>query len=297
MGNPAAQVPVPTATAASGAMDILGKVHGAYTNLTSLSVSGTSVMVIDLSQIKPADIQAAESAGGRTNKAPRKIPKLPKSQTVTTDVSIKLARPDLYRVVENINTAMGRFTNKFTIAAWSAEKGDYTLFGKNYSKAGDRDSAFRAIGSSGGLATAIAQLFYGEESQMGKFITDWGQTDDDSLDGEDCYTLTAKMFGQKLKMWVDKSSYMILQSQVTLGGAISDADLNAAMDTFDTKTNLTQAQIDRMKAQTKQQAMMMTKIKGTVTETYDDIETNQTYSADEFDYTLPANAKLTPSQF
>ena len=103
------------------------------------------------------------------------------------------------------------------------------------------------------------------------------------------------MLGQKLKIWVSKTSYMILQSQITLGGPISDADINAAMDAFNTSTN--QMQAAQQKAQAMQQAAMMTKIRGTVTETYDNVGMNQTFSADDFIYPVPRGTRLIPSQF
>jgi hypothetical protein len=90
---------------------------------------------------------------------------------------------------------------------------------------------------------------------------------------------------------------MILQTQITLGGPMSDADIAATLDAFNTNTNMSQAQLDQMKAQVKQQAAMMTKIRGTVTSTYDIIETNQTYAADDFNYPVPRGVRLTPSPF
>jgi len=88
---------------------------------------------------------------------------------------------------------------------------------------------------------------------------------------------------------------MILQSQITLGGPMSDADINAAFDTFNTGTN--QAQTAQLKAQAKQQAAAMTKIRGTITETYDNIETNKAFAADDFNYPVPRGVRLTPSPF
>jgi outer membrane lipoprotein-sorting protein len=103
------------------------------------------------------------------------------------------------------------------------------------------------------------------------------------------------MLGQKLEIWVSKNSYMILQSQITLGGPITDADINAAYDAFNTSTN--QAQLAQQKAQAQQTIAIMTKIRGTVTETYDNVEVNPTLSADDFNYPVPRGVRLTRSQF
>ncbi|HTA95880.1 MAG TPA: DUF2092 domain-containing protein, partial [Verrucomicrobiae bacterium] len=221
-GNPAAQVPTPTVTQTSGAMDILSKVHNAYTNVSSLSIEGTSSMVIDMSQVTAADMNpnmtdAQKKAAEK--KTARRPANIPKAITNSTDITIKLARPDLFLVEGTGKTEAGRMTMTNTTAAWSSGNTNYTLMivgggaYKKFTTVPDRKTALMITAQSGGLAMAIAQLFFDEPSEMGKFITDWGQTDDDSVDGQDCYTLTAKMMGQKLKLWVSKSSYMFLQSE------------------------------------------------------------------------------------
>jgi predicted RNase H-related nuclease YkuK (DUF458 family)/outer membrane lipoprotein-sorting protein len=303
-GNPAAIVAAPSVVQSAGALDILSKVHQAYTNLTSLSVEGTSKMVIDMSQLTTADINpnmtAAQKAAAAKRPA-RRPAGMPAAITNATDVAIKLARPDLYRIEGIGKTEMGRMTMTNTTAVWSSGSTNYTLMivgggaYKNFTTVADRKTALMATAQSGGLAMTIPQLFFDETSDMGKFITDWGQTDDDSVDGQDCYTLTAKMMGQKLQIWVSKASYMILQSQITLGAPVSDEDIAAAVSTFDTNTNRTQAQLAREKAQAKQQAAMMTKIRGVITETYDNIQTNVTFAEDDFNYPVPRGVRLTPS--
>lgn len=302
-GNPAAIVAAPSATQSAGALDILAKVHNAYTNVSSLSVEGTSSMVIDISQVTAADMNpnmtdAQKKAAEK--KAARRPTNIPKAITNSTDISIRLSRPDLFRIEGVGKTEMGRMTMTNTTAVWSSGQTNYTLMivgggaYKNFTTVADRKTALMSTAQSGGLAMGIAQLFFDEPNDMDKFITDWGQTDDDAVDGQDCYTLTAKMMGQKLKLWVSKSSYMFLQSQVTLGAPVSDADIEAMMSTFDTNTNKTPAQLDKEKAQAKQQAAMMTKIRGVITETYDNIQTNLTFTADDFNYPVPRGVRLTP---
>lgn len=302
-GNPAAQVPVPSVASAAGAMDVLTKMHQAYTNLASLSVSGTSVMVIDLSAVTAADLpnQSATKKKTTEKKTTHRPSNIPKTMTNTTEVAIKLARPDLYRIEGISKMVAGRMTMTNTMAVWSSGETNYTLMMmgggayKNFTTVADRKSAFMVTAQSGGLTVTIPELFFGEASDMGKFITDWGQTDDDDVDGQDCYTLTGKMMGQKLKIWVSKDSYMILQSQITLGGAVNDADINTAITMNTANSKMTPAQLDKIKAQAKQQAAMITKIRGTITETYDNVQTNETFTADDFNYPVPSGVRLTPS--
>jgi cell wall-associated NlpC family hydrolase len=255
-----------------------------------------------MSAVTAADMNPNQTAAQKkaAEKRPARRPAgLPKAMTNTTQVSIKLARPDLYRIEGTSKMEVNRIKMTNTIAIWSPGKTNYTLMltsgYKRYSTVKDRKSAFMMTAQSGGLAMAIPQLFFDEEDDMGKFIKDWGQTGDEAVNGQDCYTLTGKMMGQKLKVWVSKTSYMILQSQITLGGAVSDADIGAAISTFDTSAKKTQAQLDQEKAMAKTQAAMMTKIRGTMTEVYDNISTNKTFAADDFNYSVPRGVRLTPS--
>jgi outer membrane lipoprotein-sorting protein len=306
-GNPAAQVPTPSDTAATGAMDVLGKVHQAYTNLTSLSVSGTSMMVMDMSHLTAADINPGQAANGAA--ATRRPANIPKGITNSTEVEIKLARPNLYRIQQIGKTAAGRQSMTNTTAAWSSGTTNFVLtmvdFGRanqsyrNYTTAKDRNTALTRGGGQAGLAIVIPQLFFDDtaNANIGKLITDWGQTEDESLDGQDCYTLTGKIVGQKLKVWISKSSFMILKSEITLGAPVSDDDFNTAYDTFAPTNGMSAQQSEQVKAQAKQQLAAMTKIRGTITETYDTIQVNPALSADDFSYPVPRGVRLTRPQF
>jgi hypothetical protein len=120
-----------------------------------------------------------------------------------------------------------------------------------------------------------------------------GQTDDEPVNGHDCYTLTAKVLGQKVKIWVDKSTYLISQSQITLGGVISDADIDDAFSLVAIGfTNLPPQQLDMIKAQVKKYTPAMTKIRGAITSITKDIEINPTLSADDFSYSVPKGVRL-----
>jgi hypothetical protein len=120
-----------------------------------------------------------------------------------------------------------------------------------------------------------------------------GQTEDEPVNGHDCYTLTAKVLGQKIKIWVDKSTYLISQSQITLGGAISDADIDDAFSLVaDAYTNLPPAQLEMIKPMVKKYTPAMLKIRGTITSTSKNMELNPTLSADDFSYPVPKGVRL-----
>jgi hypothetical protein len=138
------------------------------------------------------------------------------------------------------------------------------------------------------------QTLFGDPAQLTKIIKDLGQTEDEPVNGHDCFTLTAKVLGQKVKIWVDKSTYLISQSQITLGGAISDADIDDAFSLFAAAvTNIPPQQLDMIKPQVKKYTPAMTKIRGTITTTTKDIELNPTLSSDDFDYPVPKGVRLT----
>lgn len=293
-GNPAAMVATPSAAQATSALDLWSKVQNAYTNLTSLSVSGTSTMTLDMSQLTMADVDpnAKNSKNRKAN--------IPKAITNSMELSLKLGRPNMYCFQGTSLMKYGRMAMTNTTAVWSPGETNYSLTimaasaykNRNYTTVKDPNMALMSgAGQPAILAMAVMGLFFhGGNTNIDKIVQDWGQTEDDSVNGQDCSTVTAKIFGQKLKFWVRKDNYMILQSQITLGAPVSDADIDAAIGAFDTTTD--QAQIAKDKAQAKQQMQMMTKIRGTITDTYDDVEANPTLTADDFNYPVPRGVRL-----
>jgi outer membrane lipoprotein-sorting protein len=297
-GNPAAMVAAPSVAQQQGALDLLAKMQGAYTNLSSFQASGTSVMDIDMSQITAADVDPKASKTAKSHRSSF----LPKTITSTMEVSIKLQRPDLYCVRENSHTAFGFTTMSNSIVSWSPGQTNYTYMRlnngtfKRFVTAKDRGTTLMSGGQPCLLALGAMQLFFNDTVNTPKLIKDLGQTEDATINGQDCYTLTAKLFGQKLKIWVNKSNYMILQSQLTLGAPISDEDFDAAFDSFNTKTNMTAVEITKQKAQAKQQLAMISKIRGTITDTCDDVQPNPALTADDFSYRVPRGTKLVAGQ-
>lgn len=299
-GNPAAVVAAPSAAQTTSALDLLSKVQSAYTNLTSLSASGTSIMALDLSELTMSDVNPKAKSSKNKRSA-----NIPKAITNTMDVSLKLGRPNMYVVEGKATTQMGRMSMTNTMAVWSPGVTNYslTVMGggggggyRNYTTVKDRDTALMSGGQPAVLAMTIMSLFFNDgNTNIDKLVQDWGQTEDESIGGQECSTITAKIFGQKLKFWIRKDNDMILQSQITLGAPVTDADIDTAFAAFDTNTNA--QQIAKDKAQAKQQMQMMTKIRGTITDTYDDVEANPTLGADDFNYPVPRGVRLSRQQF
>jgi len=292
-GNPAAQVSAPTAIQSAGAMDILLKVQQAMTNMTSCSANGTLTVFLDLSKITTADVNPKMSPNAQNaNRHPRGMPMM---ITNITELSFKMARPSSYLFSADMRTKIDRQGMTNTMAYWSAGKSNFMFMDMHqravpptYMQLPENDEAFETN-------SAKMQQFFGDSGLMGKLVKDLGQTADESVNGLDCYTLTAKVLGQKVEIWVNKSDYTIQQWQITLGGPMSDADIDDAFAAFASNTNMTQmqlAQMDSAKAQFKQMAPIITKVRGVITFTSSEMQLNQTYAADDFNYPVPPGVRL-----
>ena len=297
--NPAAQVAVPSADATIQALSILTKVHSAYTNTTSETADGTVTLFLDLSNLTFADLNPGAPANAANPK--RRPQGMPRIVTNATDFSIKRAQSNWFYFAGEAVSKIDRLPLTNTFAIWSAGKGTFMFTDSHqrmapasYMQIADAGSANNASAQATEQVRNLQQLF-GDPAQLTKIIKDLGQTDDESVNGQDCCTLTAKVLGQKVKIWVDKSTYMILQSQITLGGAISDADVDDAFSLVAVGfTNLPPPQLEMIKAQVKKYTPAMTKIRGTITSTTRNLVVNPTISADDFNYPVPQGVRLIP---
>ncbi len=297
--NPAAQVTAPTSTATVQALSILTKVHSAYTNFTSITEDGTLTLSLDLSNLTFADLNP--DAPANTKNPNRRPTNMPRIITNATEYSVKRAQTNWFYFAGEAVTMADRQTSTNTFAMWSADKGTF-MFMDSHTRG--VPATYQQLADAGSVNNTSAQMteqvrnmqqLFGDPAQLTKIIKDLGQTDDEPVNGHDCYTLTAKVLGQKVKIWVDKSTYLISQSQITLGGAISDEDIDDAFSLFAAGiTNVPPAQLDMIKAQVKKYTPAMTKIRGVITSTTKDIELNPALSADDFNYAVPRGVRLTP---
>jgi outer membrane lipoprotein-sorting protein len=296
--NPAAQVAAPTANAAMQALGILTKVHSAYTNFTSVKEDGTVTLFLDLSNLTSADLNPDAPVNTKTSN--RRPQGMPRTYTLTADISIKRAQSNWVYIAGEAVMKSDRQAQTITFALWSADKGTFEFMDAHQGAASA--TYYMQIADAGAVNTTSQQVteqarnlqqLFGDPAQLTKIIKDLGQTEDEPVNGHDCCTLTAKVLGQKVKIWVDKSTYLISQSQITLGGAISDADIDDAFSLVAAGfTNLPPAQLDMIKPQVKKYAPAMLKIRGTITSTSKNMELNPTLSADDFNYPVPAGVRL-----
>jgi outer membrane lipoprotein-sorting protein len=294
-GNPAAQVAAPTAAETVQALSILTKVQAAYTNTTTATGDGTFTMFLDISNITTADMNPETPAGAKNaDKHPMGMPRI---VTNMTELTFKRGQSNWYYMSGESVTKMDRMTVSNTIAYWSSDKGKFT-FSDSHMQGMPATSTYMQLpdampGSDPSAQIKQMQQLFADPANLTKIIKDLGQTDDESVNGQQCYTLTAKVLGQKFKVWVDKTSYLVWQWQITLGGKISDADVDDAVSLFaDAVTNVPPAQLEMAKSEIKKRTPAMAKVRGILTFTCNNIVQNPALSAGDFNYPVPAGVRL-----
>src|SRR5205823_5648210 len=131
------------------------------------SMEGSSMMVIDMSDVSAADLNPR--AATNKNAARRTAANMPKGVTNATDVVIKLTRPSQFMVQSKGIMAMGRMRMTNTMAVWSPGETNYALMimggTKRFNYADDRASVMAISNQGGGsLASSVVQLFFGDEN-------------------------------------------------------------------------------------------------------------------------------------
>jgi len=297
--NPAAQVAPPTAGAAVQALSLLIKVHSAYTNIASVKAEGTVTLSLDLSHLTFADLNPDSPAKARSTD--QRPPGMPRIIENSTGYSVKRAHTNWFYLAGEAVTKVDHQVQSHTLAVWSADQGTFTFMDMHQKQV---PATYQQLAEAGSVNSPSAQVteqvrnlqqLFSDPAQLTKIIKDLGQTEDEPVNGQECHTLTAKVLGQKVKIWVDKSTFLVLQSQITLGGAISDADIDDACSLFAAGyTNLPPQQLDMIKPQIKKYTPAMAKIRGTITSTTLNMELNPTLSAEDFVYPVPEGVRLTP---
>jgi hypothetical protein len=238
-------------------VEILQNVGDAYKGITDYSAQAKTVCSLDMSALMP----------GKT--AP---------VTINTTSSMQLGRTNNYRL-EWEQKATGTTVKG---AAWSAGKGNFVGYGPVApSKVKTREAALLPAASYFILSGGIADIFFSDTNSLAADVKDFTKTNGPSLaNGQDCYVLAGEQNHLNLLVWVNKSTFLINQIEVILGG------------------NIDQAELKKLPVAQRNVMLTMSKLKGTITETYDNIHTNQNLLASAFEtaYQPPANPVAAPSQ-
>jgi len=198
---------------------------------------------------------------------------------ISTTSSMQLGRTNNYRL-EWEQTSAGATVKG---AAWSAGKGNFVGYGPVApNKVKTRQLALLPAASALVLSGGIADVFYAETNSLATDVKDFTKTNGASLNGQDCYVLAGEQNHMGVLVWVNKSNFLINQIEVTLGGAMDPAELK------------------KLPVAERNVMTTLSKLKGTITETYSNIRSNQNLLASSFEtaYRPPANAAAAaaPSQ-
>jgi hypothetical protein len=227
--------------------EILQKLDATYKAFTSYSAQGISVGTVDMSQVNP---------------------KLTQPQTVTTKLSLRLGRPDHYRMEWERDAG----TQHVQGAIWAAGKGNF-VHTANTAKVKDRETALNtAASSSGTLGLLTAAVFFGETNSPTTMLKNYMKSHSETLNNQKCYVLTGQLGHMNLMFWIRKSDFVIAQTELILGGKVDEAELAG-------KTYAQKAQLERA-----------SKMKGNFIETYQDIVTNTVLNATDFETSFPPNS-------
>ena len=139
--------------------------------------------------------------------------------TITTSFTIRLARPNLYRIdwEQNSESSFSTATTK-TRAVWSAGEGDFMEMGSGPQRQASQEMALGgATGISGGASATIPGTFFKMNwgNQLGgSALSDKHQADEKVGDVE-CYVLTKDLKGRARTLWIGKQDFLIHQVRTT----------------------------------------------------------------------------------
>ncbi|MGA2175551.1 MAG: hypothetical protein ABSH38_11280 [Verrucomicrobiota bacterium] len=203
-------------------------------------------------------------------------PAMQGEQRSTATVALQLGRSNLYRM-EWERTVSG---TPIKGAAWSAGKGDFFGFGPYPpGKVKNREEALtKAAAVSSALCSLIAELFFSETNNLATQASAFTRTNGTALSGQDCYILNGELAAHNIVLWINKRSFLIPQIEFDFGGKVDEAALK----------KLPPAERDQL--------TRMSKLKGNVVETYENLESNPDLSASAFEssYTPSAAATAAP---
>jgi hypothetical protein len=225
--------------------DILQNVADKYKSLTNYAVKGLAVAAVNASAIKAG--QGLENS--------------------TEGVSLELGRTNLYRLEWELKTSGTPYKG----VAWSAGKGDYVGYGPYpATKMKNRQTAMATASTvSQALCIALAQLFFDDTNSLAREADAFAKTNGPNLatriNGRNCYVLDGQFEAHDLVLWIDKENFLIPQIQFIFGGKLDESTLKG------------------VPLAKKNQLMTWAKLKGTITETYQNPEMNQNLAASAFE--------------
>ncbi len=182
--------------------DIFKKAGEAYAALTSYTDQGTTVATLN-------------------------------GLTITTNFTIKLARPNLYCIewVQTNDSAYATTTMK-PQSVWSTGDGDFLdMLGQGPKKQKNQEMALAgATGISGGAAATVPGAFF--KSNWGNQLTVSARNDkqqaDEKVGDVDCYVFAGSLKGSTSTIWIGKQDFLIHQVRRVTSAAAMKAIMDQA---------------------------------------------------------------------
>ena len=149
--------------------------------------------------------------------------------TLITTFTIKLARPNFYRIAWQ-QPVHSFYTNQGVV--WSAGKGDFMVMGdRGAQNQGNRESALSsATGISGSAAATIPGTFFKMKwgNQLGAAASSETRRADEKVGEVVCYVLTSESKGRTRTLWIGKKDFLIHQVRTVTSAEAMKAALDQA---------------------------------------------------------------------
>jgi len=145
------------------------------------------------------------------------------SQEVRSPFAIKLARPQMYKIVWEQENSF--FSTKGTV--WSDGESRYVMMGGQITQPADTETAIAlATGVSGGAANTIPSIFF---DLAGNGITSGSNTavlsGGELVEGEDCYVVKVHAEHLDRTFWISKESKLIRREMTVTSGHVEVPEL------------------------------------------------------------------------
>jgi len=186
-----------------------------------------------------------------------------KSLNMTTTSTLQLGRTNNFRLDWEQKGSGATLTG----SAWNSGKGNFVGYGPYQpTKVKTREAALTPAAEKFFiLSPGVAELFFSDTNSFADQATNFTKTNNPNLNAPDSYVLTGDANHVGMLVWVNKQSFLITQIEIFFGEPIDEAE------------------IKKLPSAQRQQLTMLSKLKGTVTETYSSIQVNQHLMASAFE--------------
>jgi outer membrane lipoprotein-sorting protein len=159
------------------------------------------------------------------------------SQEIHSTFTIKVARPQMYKIVWEQKTGQKDFSFSSKGAVWSDGESRFVSIAGQTMQPSDTETAIAmATGVSGGAANTIPSIFFSLSSNGITAVSNVAVLAGGELvDGEDCYVVKAHAGSMDRSFWISKASKLILQEMTVSSGStdapeLTESDLRKVLE-------------------------------------------------------------------